>query len=134
MASPERPLSPFMLGPYYRLQLTSVLSFLHRLTGVFLAISAFALAAWVLSVADGPESWMHFQMLASGAIGRIWLAGAAFSLSFHFFNGLRHLGWDAGWGFEIPRAYATGWAVVVFSLLSTVLICAKAFALLGGAA
>lgn len=112
MAAPQRPLSPFMIGPYYRPQITSVLSLTHRATGVALAIGAFVLAAWLLSVAGGEGSFACFNGWAGSLIGRIGLSLFAIALVYHFLNGIRHLLWDIGWGFEIPKVYATGYVLL----------------------
>ncbi|MFT3806225.1 succinate dehydrogenase, cytochrome b556 subunit [Arenimonas sp.] len=112
MAAPQRPLSPFMIGPYYRPQITSVLSLTHRATGVALAIGAFVLAGWLLAVAGGSESFACFSEYAGSLLGRIGLSVFAIALVYHFLNGIRHLLWDVGWGFEIPKVYATGYALL----------------------
>jgi succinate dehydrogenase / fumarate reductase, cytochrome b subunit len=122
MATPKRPLSPFMIGPYYRPQLTSMLSIAHRATGVLLSAAGFALAAWLLAVAGGSEAFDRVAGLLSSPPGRLILALVLFSLVYHLLNGIRHLLWDIGWGFEIPRVYATGWAVVVLSVALTALV------------
>ena len=122
MATPKRPLSPFMIGPYYRPQLTSMLSIAHRATGVLLSAAGFALAAWLLAVAGGSEAFDRVAGLLSSPPGRLILALVLFSLVYHLLNGIRHLLWDIGWGFEIPRVDATGWAVVVLSVALTALV------------
>lgn len=122
MATPKRPLSPFMIGPYYRPQLTSMLSIAHRATGVLLSLAAFVLAGWLLAVAGGSEGFDRFTALASSPLGQLALLAVLFSLVYHLLNGIRHLLWDIGWGFELPRLYATGWAVVVLSVVLTALV------------
>ncbi len=132
MAAHQRPLSPFMIGPYYRPQLTSVLSITHRITGVLLSLAAFAMVAWLIALGSSSEAYGEFMALATGTPGKLLLLVWAACISFHLFNGIRHLAWDAGWGLDLPRTYATGWTVV---LISVVLTAAFAAALwLGGAA
>lgn len=116
MATPKRPLSPFMIGPYYRPQITSVLSILHRATGVFLALAAFALAYWLTAVAGDEGKYEATLALLGSWPGKIVLLAALASLFYHLLNGIRHLLWDIGWGFELPRVQATGWAVVILAL------------------
>lgn len=130
----QRPLSPFMLGPYYRLQLTSVLSFLHRITGIALAAAGVAVAIGLLCVAHGEAAFNGFSQVMGSVLGKILVIGFVFSLWFHFCNGIRHLGWDVGWGFDLDKTYLTGWLVVFGSVALTALTlwCARA-ALLGGA-
>lgn len=123
MAAPQRPLSPFMIGPYYRPQITSVLSLTHRATGVVLAIGAFVLVAWLLSVAGGEDSFACFNDWAGSLIGRIGFSLFAIALVYHFLNGIRHLLWDIGWGFEIPKVYATGYVLLaLWIVLSAVIV------------
>ena len=119
MATPKRPLSPFMIGPYYRPQLTSMLSILHRATGVFLALSAFGLAVWLSAVAGGFDNYDAVMSVLSSTPGKLILLAGLGSLFYHLLNGIRHLLWDIGWGFELPRMQATGWAVVVLSISFT---------------
>lgn len=122
MATRNRPLSPFMIGPYYRPQLTSVLSIVHRGTGVFLVLGAVLLVAMLLAAAAGPEAWATATACAYSPLGKAFALATVFSLAYHFFNGVRHLLWDIGWGYELPRVYATGYLVVVLTLLSTLAI------------
>jgi succinate dehydrogenase / fumarate reductase cytochrome b subunit len=117
MASNPRPIAPFMLGQSYRLQLTSFTSFLHRVTGVFLAIGILALVYWLAAAATSAEAFARAQAIAGSIIGRgalfLW-TGAFF---YHLLNGIRHLAWDAGWGFDLPTAYRTGWTVLVLTVV-----------------
>lgn len=122
MATPKRPLSPFMIGPYYRPQLTSVLSILHRATGVLLALGAFAMAAWLVAVAGGSEAFAHYYSVLASVPGKLVLLAVLASLVYHLLNGIRHLLWDIGWGFELRQVYASGWTVVVLTLLITALV------------
>ena len=118
----SRPLSPFMIGPYYKPQLTSMLSITHRATGVFLAFAALGFAWWLTALAAGPGPYADFLRIAHGPVGLLVLAAAAFSFAFHFWNGLRHLMWDTGYGLDIPTAYKTGWFVLAASIVSTAVI------------
>lgn len=129
----RRPLSPFMIGPYYRPQLTSMLSILHRITGLVLAAGALAFAGWLLAIAAGPASYAAYLEFAHSLPGLILSLAVVFALSYHWLNGLRHLVWDSGWGFELPRAYATGWTVVAGSVLVTAGAAWALFAQRGGA-
>lgn len=119
--SVQRPLSPFMLGSYYRPQLTSVLSILHRITGLILCLGAVALVAWVAALASGPDAYAGFQSFAHGMAGTVLMIGSVFSLSYHLGNGIRHLFWDAGYGFDLEQATKSGWWVVWSSIILTFL-------------
>jgi succinate dehydrogenase / fumarate reductase cytochrome b subunit len=125
----ERPLSPHLT--IYRWQVTMLASITHRVTGMALAVGALVLAWWLVSVSNGPEGYDSFMAVAITPIGLLILFGFAWSLSFHLLNGIRHLAWDVGYGFEIQTARTTGWAVVIGSIVLTVVIWGFAL-LLGG--
>jgi succinate dehydrogenase / fumarate reductase cytochrome b subunit len=119
MATPKRPLSPFMIGPYYRPQLTSMMSIAHRATGALLALGALVLAAWLVAAAGGAEAYAAFAACLASPLGKLGLFAFSAALVYHFLNGIRHLFWDAGHGFAIPKAYASGYAVLALSVLLT---------------
>jgi succinate dehydrogenase / fumarate reductase cytochrome b subunit len=112
----QRPLSPYWI---YRWEITMWLSSLHRITGLLLSLGAVVLGVWLIALASGPEAYGT----AAGIVGAAWfkplLVGWAFCFFFHLANGVRHLGWDAGMGFDKKRFRATGWAVVIFSVIAT---------------
>ena len=96
----------------YRPQLTSVLSIANRISGVILSIAAVGLVAWLIAAAAGPETYATMRGLLASLIGKIMLLGATFAFFLHLCGGIRHLAWDAGYGFELSAIYASGWAVV----------------------
>ena len=119
MSSSNRPLSPHL--QVYRPQLTSMLSILHRITGVALAVGTLLLVYWLAAAAGGPESFANAQALVGSFIGRLFLFGWTFALYYHLCNGIRHLFWDAGYGFEMQTAERSGWLVVGASAALTLL-------------
>jgi succinate dehydrogenase / fumarate reductase cytochrome b subunit len=120
MPQAVRPLSPFV--DIYRWSITMALSIIHRVTGVALAIGTILLVALLFGIANGPASYETVRHFCGSWFGLIVLFGWSWALCFHLSNGIRHLFWDAGAGFEKQRAAATGWAVVVISLVATGLI------------
>jgi succinate dehydrogenase / fumarate reductase cytochrome b subunit len=98
MTTRTRPLSPHL--QVYRLPLAAVLSISHRATGVFLTIGTLLLAYWLAAAAYGPDSYARAQAFIGSWFGILLLLGWSFSLFFHLSNGIRHLVWDAGFGFE----------------------------------
>jgi len=120
--SNKRPMSPFMLGSLYRFQITSVMSFLHRISGLVLAVGALVLAWWLLAVAAGGDTFAHAAACLASPLGRIALFGFSLAMVYHLLNGIRHLLWDAGMGFEIPAVYRSGYTVAGLTVLLTVLI------------
>ena len=125
MAAQQRPLSPHL--QIYRLPLAARLSILHRGTGVFLCLGAFALVAWLLAVAGYPEDYDRFVELARTWPAKLFVLASIFSLALHFFTGLRHLLWDIGWGLELKRTLATNWVVVILAGITTVVLAWFAF-------
>ena len=118
MATPARPLSPHL--QIYRWQISNTLSILHRLTGVVLAIGFAVLAAWLMALASGADAYATVMWLLKGPLGMLLLTGWTAAFFFHFFNGIRHLFWDAGLGFEKHHSRLTGW----LSLAGTVVLTA----------
>lgn len=120
--SKARPLSPFMIGPYYKPQLTSMLSITHRATGMFLVAGALGLVWWLTALASGAAAYAQFEACARGPVGLVVIALTVYSLVYHWFNGLRHLMWDTGRGLDIPTAYRTGYVVVAGSIVVTAIV------------
>jgi succinate dehydrogenase / fumarate reductase cytochrome b subunit len=115
----ERPLSPFMIGPYYRPQLTSMLSIVHRLTGVGLSVGSVLLVGWLVALASGPWPYAAFSKHVAAWYGQVLLLGWSWSLLYHLCNGVRHLAWDLGYGYSMPAVYRSGYLMVAMSLLLT---------------
>ncbi len=117
MDQADRPLSPHL--QIYRPQLTSVLSILHRLTGVWLWVGTLLLTYWLVAAAQGPEAFAGAQGFIGSWLGILLLASWSLALFYHLCNGIRHLFWDAGFGFDLDTAYRSGWLVLVASLALT---------------
>lgn len=117
MASQNRPLSPHL--QVYKPQLTSMLSILHRATGIALAVGTLLLVWWLVAAATGESAFADVQAFIGSWIGRLLLLGWSYALFYHMCNGLRHLFWDAGKGLEIETAYTTGKLVVAASIVLT---------------
>ena len=77
------------------------------------------IVVWVFVIAIGPYAFDIYQIFLESLLGRSLLFAWTFSLFFHLTNGIRHLLWDLGWGFEIQKVYLTGWIVVGMSCLLT---------------
>lgn len=121
MSNSNRPLSPFMLGPDYKPQLTSMLSILHRITGAALAVGSLLLAWFLFAVLAGEHAFSIFRAFRESLIGQVMMFGWIFSFVYHFLNGIRHLKWDAGYGLELKSVYRTGYIVVIGAVILTVL-------------
>ena len=117
----ERPLSPFMFPTWYRFQITSLLSILHRLTGIALAAGSILLAWWLVAVAAGGQWFAATHALIASPVGALLLFGWSVAFFYHLCNGVRHLAWDFGYGFEIRSAIRSSYAVLIATLVLTLL-------------
>lgn len=115
----QRPLSPHL--QIFRPMLTMVMSITHRITGVFLVIGLLPLVYWLVAAATGQEAYAHAQDLLGSMLGMLILFLWTLAFYYHLGNGIRHLFWDAGYGFEIPTAYKSGKAVIVATIVLTLL-------------
>ncbi|HYW76762.1 MAG TPA: succinate dehydrogenase, cytochrome b556 subunit [Gammaproteobacteria bacterium] len=117
MSSNSMPTSPHM--SVYRWQITMTLSILHRLSGVVLLSAALGLVYWLVSLAMGPAAFARAHWFFSLWIGQAFLCLWSLAFFYHLLNGIRHLTWDAGYGFT-KRVYRTsGWLVVVSAITLT---------------
>ena len=116
----RRPLSPHL--QVYTPQMTSILSIMNRVTGIALSAGTVLLVWWLVAAASGPNAFSVVQGFVASPVGLFVLFGWTASLFFHFYNGIRHLAWDAGYGFDLPQTYASGWAVVIATAVSSILV------------
>lgn len=119
MNSKTRPLSPHLSA--YKFRITSTLSILHRMTGVALSLGALLFVWWLIAVASGPDAYAQFTAVVGSIVGKLVIAGFVFAFFYHLCNGIRHLFWDAGKGFEMSEARASGWTVVAVSAAASAL-------------
>jgi succinate dehydrogenase / fumarate reductase cytochrome b subunit len=113
----QRPLSPHL--QVYRPQLTSMMSIIHRATGVALTTGTLVLAAWLVAVAIGGETYKMVAMAVAHPLGQFVLFGYSAALIYHALNGIRHLTWDLGFGLTIPEVYRSGHIVLLLTFLLT---------------
>lgn len=111
----QRPLSPHI--QIYKIQMTSLLSILHRGTGLVLFGGAFLWALWFVCLATSETTYGLFQSWVMSPLGMIILLGWSFSFFYHFCNGIRHLCWDMGYGFDMPMVRFTGWVTIISSIM-----------------
>jgi succinate dehydrogenase / fumarate reductase cytochrome b subunit len=123
------PLSPHL--QIYKPQLTSVMSILHRLTGVFLSLATLILVYWLMAAAEGPEAYQQARNLLSTWWGLSFLFAWTLALFYHLSNGIRHLFWDAGLGMDIKTVYTIGKLVWIATLVLTGLAWFLAFSMKG---
>ncbi|MBN9511029.1 MAG: succinate dehydrogenase, cytochrome b556 subunit [Alphaproteobacteria bacterium] len=115
----RRPLSPHL--QVYRPQITSILSILHRATGIVLSAGTLLMVWWLVAAARGEAAYATVSGFLRSPVGLLLLFGWTATLWYHFCSGLRHLAWDAGWGFTLPVVHRSGWTVVIAAAVLTVL-------------
>ncbi|MDC1288149.1 succinate dehydrogenase, cytochrome b556 subunit [Gammaproteobacteria bacterium] len=118
MSNNNHPVSPHL--QIYRLPLTALLSITHRLTGVFLAFGCLLLVWLLAAAAQGAESYAALVVHFQAWYGQIFVLGFLFSLYLHFCNGIRHLFWDVGYGFELETVDLTAKLAIAMALVLTV--------------
>lgn len=123
-APAARPLSPHL--QIYRWPVTMATSIAHRATGIALSAGTLVVAWWLCALVAGPHDYAIFSIAARHPVGQIILFAFVWSLAFHLLNGMRHLAWDVGLGFDVGTANRTGIAAIALSLLLA--IAAFAFA------
>lgn len=134
MASPSKPGGARPLSPHlqvWKFHATMMSSILHRVSGVVNASGAVLVTAWLLMVASGPEAYAVWEGLRAGPLGIVvTLALIAFTLSliYHLLNGLRHLAWDAGAGFD-PKGSNTR-SIIIF--VAAIVLTAAIWLVAGG--
>ncbi len=116
----NRPLSPHL--SVYRMQITMITSIIHRITGVGLTLGMVLAVWWLLAASTGPEYFAFADAFLTSWFGILILVGSLWALCYHLCNGVRHLVWDIGRGFENDTAFKTGIAALVGSVLLTILI------------
>ena len=124
MTRRTRPLSPHVRN--YRFPLVALLSISHRVSGVALAVGSLLLVYWLASAAYGPASYNQASHLLGSPIGLLVLFGFSFALFYHLANGIRHLFWDVGMGFDLRDAVKSGYAVIAVAIVLTLLTWAVA--------
>jgi succinate dehydrogenase / fumarate reductase cytochrome b subunit len=117
MPARARPTSPHL--SIYRWQIGNTLSILHRLTGIALGLGLLALCYWLVSLAGGEQSYAAAARVFASPPGLLVQVGWTFAFSYHLLNGIRHLFWDLGYGFERTERHASGWLAVLGSIALT---------------
>ena len=118
MSESNHPISPHL--QIYRLPLTALLSITHRITGVILALGSLLLV-WLLAAAAHSEAYYALVMAHVAAwYGQVFLFGFLFALYLHFCNGIRHLFWDVGYGFELETVDLTAKIAIVVAIVLTI--------------
>ena len=116
----QPPLSPHL--QVWRFHVTMAASILHRITGVGLYVGALIGAGWAVALAQGPETYGQFMRLLGSLPGKVVMLGLTVCLFYHLANGIRHLVWDAGHGFDLKSANFNSIAAFAFTLVATAVV------------
>ena len=120
MTDNQNPLSPHL--QIYRWHISSLLSITHRISGVINLFSLILIFFWLLVLGLGENNYESFLLVINSFIGKFFLIGFTWSMSFHLLSGIRHLIWDFGYGFEIKTANISGIIVIISSLILTIIL------------
>lgn len=116
----NRPLSPHL--SIYRPQITSMLSIMHRITGVGLAIGAVGVVWWLMAAATDHRYFRIIDGIWTTWVGNLVWIGILWAFCYHLLNGIRHLMWDTGYGMDIPSVTRSGQVVLIGSVLLTIIV------------
>lgn len=117
----DRPLSPFMIGPYYRPQMTSISSIMVRITGIASLGTAFLLVLWLLTAATSETAFAEVDWFLTSFIGDVILLLATWAIWYHVLGRLRHVIWDMGYCLEIGIAEKMGMGMFIGATVLTLL-------------
>ena len=119
MNDSNNPLSPHL--QIYRWQISSLLSIVHRISGVINLLALVLIFFWLILLSFGESNYELFLLIINSFFGKFILIGFTWSMSFHLLSGIRHLVWDLGYGFEIKTANISGTVVIISSLFLTII-------------
>jgi len=114
----NRPLSPHL--DIYQYQITWTVSIMHRITGVAMTLGLLLIVTWLIAAAFSTGLFLIIDGLLRSWIGMIIIFGSLWAFWFHFLNGIRHLFWDLGYGFNLSTVWRSGWVVVLGSIILTI--------------
>ena len=119
MNDSNNPLSPHL--QIYRWHISSLLSIIHRISGVINLLALTLIFFWLIVLSFGESNYELFLLIINSFFGKFILIGFIWSMSFHILSGIRHLAWDLGYGFEIKTANISGIIVIICSLVLTII-------------
>ena len=119
MNDSNNPLSPHL--QIYRWHISSLLSIIHRISGVINLLALILIFFWLIILSFGENNYELFLLVINSFFGKFILIGFTWSMTFHILSGIRHLAWDLGYGFEIKTANISGVIVIISSLVLTIL-------------
>ncbi len=120
MNKKNQPLSPHLT--VYKPQITSIMSISHRISGFFQSVGTIILFTYVLTLFIGEEFYNNINFILDSFLGKVFLFFYFLSICYHFCNGIRHLIWDLGYGFEIKNVYLSGYITILLAILMNLVV------------
>lgn len=120
MSTTERPLSPHL--QVYRWRISMFTSIMHRATGGFLSLGTLVLTGYLVAAASDGDSFAYVTDLLATPLAQVLLFAWTLAFFYHMANGVRHLFWDIGKGFEKKTYKTSGWLTLVFAVIATVVV------------
>ena len=115
----NNPLSPHL--QIYKWQISSLLSIAHRIVGVINILAITLICIWVPSLFLGEENYEITKLFLNSFFGKFVLISLCWTFSFHILNEIRHLAWDAGFGFDLKVTKITGVLAFFGSFILTII-------------
>jgi len=129
-ADRDRPLSPHL--QVYKLPLNALLSITHRLTGLVLALGSAGVVLMLAMAASGSRTYQAFHAASYHWLGQVILVAFTLALYYHLCAGVRHLFWDAGYGYDLKTANLGSWLILLGAVVLTALTWLVALSASGG--
>ena len=115
----NNPLSPHL--QIYKWQISSLLSITHRIVGVINFFAIVLICIWAIMLVFGENSYSILNTILNSGFGKFLTISLCWTFSFHILNELRHLIWDAGYGFDLKISKITGIIAFIGSFVLTIL-------------
>ena len=115
----NNPLSPHL--QIYKWQISSLLSITHRIVGVINFFAVVLICLWAALVVFGQSNYLNINIILNSSFGKFLVISLCWTFSFHILNELRHLFWDAGFGFDLKVAKITGILTLIGSFVLTII-------------
>ena len=115
----DNPLSPHL--QIYKWQISSLLSITHRIVGVVNFFAIILICLWALLIIFDQSNYSNIHIILNSFFGKFLAISLCWTFSFHILNELRHLFWDAGYGYDLKVAKITGILALAGSFVLTIL-------------
>ena len=115
----NNPLSPHL--QIYKWQISSLLSITHRIVGVINFFAIILICLWAILIIFGQDNYSSLNFFFKSSFGKFFVISLCWTFSFHILNEIRHLVWDAGYGFDLKVAKITGMITLIGSFVLTIL-------------